>query len=178
VLNTDEVRLPQLIQSVPNDSEEYKLACQVYNHELFFISLSPRPEETTPTGLLRATIDNSFGSYDAFLEKYKEAVLNVWGSGWVFVVVKNNPQFSSWSLEIVPTENHITPLNTKRETATTLQIPIACIDVWEHAYYTQFKSDRAKFFDNCMKVYDWQKIRLLYNAATRLSYDYTKPFEM
>ncbi|KAH9627567.1 hypothetical protein KSS87_009567 [Heliosperma pusillum] len=107
-----------------NPSPEFNDAAQVWNHEFFWDSMQPGGEDSPKLGLLRH-IEEDFGSFTNFKEKFTEAALTLFGSGWVWLVLKKDEK----RLVIVKTSNAITPI------------------VWDdiHAYYLDYKNDRAKY---------------------------------
>ncbi len=106
-------------------------AAQIYNHTLFWESMTPNGGGT-PTGPLLDKINESFGSFDKFKEQFVAAGLGQFGSGWVWLVEANG------KLEIVKTPNAETPLTDGKK-------PLLVCDVWEHAYYLDYQNKRADF---------------------------------
>ncbi|KAL9238714.1 hypothetical protein vseg_013099 [Gypsophila vaccaria] len=116
-----------------NPMPEFNDAAQVWNHEFFFDSIQPGGGDSPKLGLLKQ-IEKDFGSFTEFKEKFIEAAITLFGSGWVWLVLKKNEK----RLAIVKTSNAITPIVWD-------DIPLICIDVWEHAYYLDYKNDKAKY---------------------------------
>lgn len=104
---------------------------QIYNHNLFWLSMTPNGGGTAPAPLLEK-ITAAFGSFDAFKEQFVNAGIGQFGSGWVWLVSNQG------KLEIVKTSNAETPL-------TEGKTPLLVCDVWEHAYYLDFQNRRADF---------------------------------
>ena len=121
----------------------------VYNHKFFFEIMTPNKSQ--PTGELKKAIEKDFGSYDKFVEEFKKAAKDVFGSGWAWLVLDNNGKLS-----ITTTSNQDSPIS---ENLT----PIIGIDVWEHAYYLQYKNNRASYIDNWMNVINWDKASKIYS---------------
>lgn len=117
----------------------------VFNHELFFQIMRP-VRQNEPTGKLAQAINRHFGSYDNFKNKFKEAALNRFGSGWAWLVNDDNG-----NLYIITTPNQDTPLHAGIN-------PILPLDVWEHAYYLKYHNRRGDYIDNWFNVIDWNKI--------------------
>ncbi|MEG0686893.1 MAG: superoxide dismutase, partial [Erysipelotrichales bacterium] len=118
------------------------------NHNLYFSILgkaNPQPE-----GKLLELINEAFGSYDGFKEKFAQAGATQFGSGWAWLVVNNG------KLEIVKSANQDSPL-------TQGKTPILGMDVWEHAYYLNYQNKRPEYIENFFKVIDWKKVEALYN---------------
>lgn len=107
-------------------------AAQIYNHNLFWESMTPNGGGTPPVPLLDK-INESFGSFDKFKEQFVAAGLGQFGSGWVWLV-----EADGGKLEIVKTANAETPLTDGKK-------PLLVCDVWEHAYYIDYQNKRADF---------------------------------
>ena len=107
-------------------------AAQVWNHTFYWNSMKPGGGE--PTGAIADAINGSFGSYAAFREQFAAAAATQFGSGWAWLVKSGD------KLEIVKTANAETPLTTDKK-------PLLTIDVWEHAYYVDFRNARPKYID-------------------------------
>ena len=108
-------------------------AAQVWNHTFFWNSLSPNGGGQ-PTGAVADRIDADFGGYDAFRAQITEAGLTQFGSGWAWLVEKDG------KLAILKTPNADLPMKHGAKALFT-------IDVWEHAYYIDYRNARAKFID-------------------------------
>lgn len=104
---------------------------QIYNHNLFWLSMLPNGGGT-PSAALLDKITAAFGSFDAFKEQFVNAGIGQFGSGWVWLVSNNG------KIEIVKTANAETPL-------TDGKLPLLVCDVWEHAYYLDYQNRRADF---------------------------------
>lgn len=124
-------------------------AAQIWNHNLFWNTLSSRPTPLTGgEGIatkLGEMINNSFGSFDAMKDKFKAESLGRFGSGWVWLVQKGD------DLEIYSTPNAENPLT---EGGTAL---LGC-DVWEHSYYIDTRNDRGQYIENFWNIVDWEVV--------------------
>ena len=109
-------------------------AAQVWNHSFLWHSMTPN--KSKPSQDLLNNIIKNFGSYEKFAEEFKTAGLSQFGSGWVWLVF--NPATNT--LKIEKTSNAETPLTKKL-------IPLLTCDVWEHAYYLDYKNLRADYLD-------------------------------
>lgn len=118
-------------------------AAQVWNHTFFWNCLSPNGGGA-PSGKLAEAIDKAFGSFDKFRERFTQTALTTFGSGWAWLV-KN----ADGSLDIVSTSNAGTPMTDGR------QALLTC-DVWEHAYYIDYRNARAKFLENFWNIVNWE----------------------
>lgn len=138
----EELNLTQIISSAPAGAI-YNNAGQVYNHQMFFDSLSANPHKE-PDGALALAINENFGSFEKFKEQFENAAKSLFGSGWVFLA--NDCQNK---LEIIPMSNAGNPITLGKH-------PIMCIDVWEHAYYLDYQNRRPDFIKSFWNVFDWQ----------------------
>jgi Fe-Mn family superoxide dismutase len=111
-------------------------AAQVWNHTFFWNCLSPKGGGE-PSGALAEAINKSFGSYGDFKQKFSTACAGQFGSGWGWLVKSGD------ALEIMTTSNADTPLKHGKDALLT-------IDVWEHAYYIDYRNDRGKFIATIM----------------------------
>lgn len=123
------------------------------NHSLFWTVLAPKAGGS-PTGDLAKAIDSTFGSFDAFKEKFAAAAATRFGSGWAWLVVNKDG-----GLEVTSTANQDSPLMTG-------QTPILGLDVWEHAYYLNYQNRRPDYVKSFWNVVNWSKVAEYY-AATR-----------
>ncbi|CAO2838000.1 unnamed protein product [Amaranthus hypochondriacus] len=121
-----------------NPLPEFNDAAQVWNHDFFWESMQPGGGDSPKLGLL-LQIEKDFGSFANFKEKFVEAAMTLFGSGWVWLVLKRKEK----QLAVVKTSNAITPIVWD-------DIPILCLDMWEHAYYMDYKNDRATYVNNFM----------------------------
>jgi Fe-Mn family superoxide dismutase len=118
-------------------------AAQVWNHTFYWNGLSP-DGGGEPGGALGAAIDSAFGSFSGFKEAFIKSAIGNFGSGWTWLV-KNG----DGSLEIVNTSNAATPLRDGRT-------PLLTIDVWEHAYYIDYRNARPKYLEEIWKIVNWK----------------------
>ncbi len=120
-------------------------AAQVWNHTFFWNSLSPKGGGE-PTGKIADAIKTEFGSFQTFKEKFTDASVKQFGSGWGWLV-KN----SAGKLEITSTSNAENPM-TKGMT------PLLTCDVWEHAYYIDYRNRRADFLGAFWNLVNWEHV--------------------
>ena len=119
-------------------------SAQVWNHTFFWNSMKPAGGGK-PSGALAAAIDKKWGSFDAFKEAFTKSAVGNFGSGWTWLVKKPDG-----SVDIVNTSNAATPL-------TTADKPLLTIDVWEHAYYIDYRNLRQKFVETFLdKLVNWE----------------------
>ncbi len=118
-------------------------AAQVWNHTFYWHSLSPNGGGE-PTGTLLNAINTSFGSFDEFKAKFTDSAINNFGSSWTWLV-KN----ADGSLAIVNTSNAATPLTDEGVT------PLMTIDLWEHAYYIDYRNLRPDYLNAFWALVNW-----------------------
>lgn len=135
-----EKSLEEIVKS--SEGGLFNNAAQVWNHTFYWNCLAPNGGGE-PTGKVAEAINDAFGSYANFKEKFTEAATSQFGSGWAWLV-KN----SSGKLEITKTPNAETPLT---EGAT----PLLTCDVWEHAYYVDYRNARPKYVDAFWNLVNW-----------------------
>ncbi|MCX8020803.1 MAG: superoxide dismutase [Chitinophagaceae bacterium] len=120
-----------------------------WNHSFFWEILSPSGGGA-PTGKLADAINGAFGSFDAFKEKFTQAGMTRFGSGWAWLIVT-----ADGKLEITSTPNQDNPL---MDVAEVKGKPIFGVDVWEHAYYLKYQNRRADYLAAIWNVVDWNKV--------------------
>ncbi|ROR35029.1 superoxide dismutase [Inmirania thermothiophila] len=118
-------------------------AAQVWNHTFYWHSLSPNGGGA-PTGAVAEAIDRAFGSFDAFKEQFTQAAVTLFGSGWAWLV-----RNADGGLEIVQTANAGNPM-------TEGKTPILTCDVWEHAYYIDYRNARPKYVEAFWNLVNWE----------------------
>lgn len=121
------------------------------NHALFWELLSPEKQDVTSD--VAQAIDDAFGSFDAFKEQFTAAATGRFGSGWAWLVVNKEGQ-----LEITSTANQDTPISEGKK-------PILALDVWEHAYYLNYRNVRPNYIKTFFEIINWKKVSELYQAA-------------
>ncbi len=117
-------------------------AAQHWNHSFYWKCLSPKGGGE-PKGKLAESINKSFGSFAAFKEKFSAAAVGTFGSGWAWLV-KN----LDGSLMIESTSNAANPMTAGKK-------PILACDVWEHAYYIDYRNNRAGYVEAFWKIVNW-----------------------
>lgn len=119
---------------------------QFLNHNLFFSILK---KDVEINGEILDAINEKFGSFEAFKEKFSDAALSIFGSGWAWLSLDQG------NLEISTTPNHENPLMDGKE-------PILNLDMWEHAYYLKYKNDKKTYVENFFQIINWEKVNELY----------------
>ncbi|WP_413789587.1 superoxide dismutase [Metabacillus rhizosphaerae] len=132
-----------------------------YLHTIFWTIMSPNGGGK-PSGMLMREINQSFGSFEKFKAHFTEAANNVEGVGWAILVW--SPR--SRRLEILQAEKH-------QNLSQWDVVPILVLDVWEHAYYLQYKNERKKYVDNWWNIVNWREVERRFHEAQQLKW---KPF--
>jgi Fe-Mn family superoxide dismutase len=117
-------------------------AAQVWNHSFYWNCLSPKGGGK-PAGRLAAAIDAAFGSFDQFVSQFKNSALGKFGSGWTWLV-----QSGDGTLTIRNSDDADNPLRWD-------QTPLLVCDVWEHAYYIDYRNERAKYIEAFWHLVNW-----------------------
>ncbi|QPG04850.1 superoxide dismutase [Fe] [Salinimonas marina] len=134
--------LEEIIKSA--DGGLFNNAAQVWNHTFYWHCLSPNGGGE-PTGELADAIKSKWGSFDDFKAAFNDKATGNFGSGWTWLVKK-----SDGSLDIVNTDDADTPVAGNEYT------PIITCDVWEHAYYIDYRNARPKYLENFWAVLNWE----------------------
>jgi Fe-Mn family superoxide dismutase len=116
-------------------------AAQAWNHAFYWQCLTPRA--CTPGVAAAQAINAQFGSVEEFRQQFTQVALNTFGSGWAWLIGNNDGK-----LEIVSTSNAETPLTRDR-------VPLLTCDLWEHAYYIDYRNARAEYVTAFWKVLNW-----------------------
>lgn len=119
-----------------------------YNHSLFWKLMSP-DGGGKPGGELGSAIDSKWGGFDKFVDEFNDAALKLFGSGWVWL---------NADLEIVPTANQDTTMALGKGE------PLMGLDVWEHAYYLDYKNKRDEYIKSWWQVVNWEFIEKRYRG--------------
>lgn len=117
-------------------------SAQVWNHTFYWNSLTPNGKGA-PDGALAEAINAKWGSFDKFKEEFTKSAVGNFGSSWTWLVKK-----ADGSLDIVNTSNAATPLTTDAKAL------ITC-DLWEHAYYIDYRNVRPKYLETFFKLANW-----------------------
>lgn len=125
-------------------------AAQIWNHTFYWHCLSP--SKTQPGKSLAAAIDQAFGSLDDLKTQFNQSATGNFGSGWTWLV-KN----ADGSVGIVNTSNAATPL-------TEGKTPLLTIDVWEHAYYVDYRNARPKYLEEIWNIINWDFVTKNYEG--------------
>ena len=137
-----EATLEQLI--LTTTGPVFNNAAQVWNHTFFFNTLTPEPVNLPSE--LEFAITRDFGSVEEFKTKLMKAATDIFGSGWAWLAQDN-----AGTLHIIQESNAGNPLRAGYK-------PLMTIDIWEHAYYIDYRNRRAEFIDKLWNLIDWKKV--------------------
>jgi Fe-Mn family superoxide dismutase len=118
-------------------------AAQIWNHTFYWHCLAPNAGGE-PTGAVAEAINKNFGSFQAFKEKFTDAAVKTFGSGWAWLVLNPNG-----TLTIESTSNAATPLTDASKK------PLLTCDVWEHAYYIDYRNSRPNYMAAFWNLVNW-----------------------
>lgn len=127
-------------------------AAQAWNHTFFWDCMSPNGGGE-PKGELKEAIDRDFGGLEPFMKQFSDAAATLFGSGWAWLASDDQGK-----LEIMPLSNADTPLKHKKT-------PILTLDVWEHAYYIDYRNERPRFIEQFKDVIHWDFAQKCYLEA-------------
>ncbi len=133
-------------------------AAQVYNHDFYWDCITPNTNQISQD--LKKALDETFGSLDAFKEKFLNSATTLFGSGWCWLVF----DVASKGLQIVQTSNAQTPI-------TQNQVPLLVVDVWEHAYYVDHKNARPAYLEKFYSHINWEFVSQAYEYAIKNGMD-------
>ena len=136
-----------------SDGAIFNNAAQAWNHVFYFDTLSPHAKHH-PAGELSHVIDEQFGSFEELKQRMTSMASTLFGSGWVWLAAD-----SDGKLYILSKSNAGTPLTDGLK-------PLLCIDVWEHAYYIDYRNARKDAVEKLWKIIDWAKVEERYNAIS------------
>ncbi|HGJ5856215.1 superoxide dismutase [Fe] [Arsenophonus nasoniae] len=118
-------------------------AAQVWNHTFYWHCLAPNAGGE-PTGKIAEAINQNFEEFEKFKKQFTDAAIKNFGSGWTWLVKQANGKLS-----IVNTSNAATPLTGNDK-------PLLTVDIWEHAYYIDYRNVRAEYLTNFWSLVNWQ----------------------
>lgn len=153
--------LEDIIRS--SEGKLFNQAAQVWNHTFYWHCLSP-DGGGEPSGSLKECIEHCFGSLQKFKDEFNEKAAGNFGSGWTWLVKKGKGK----QLEIMNTSDADTPITDKE------LVPLFTVDVWEHAYYIDYRNERPKYLDSIWEVVNWDFVQYNFDhpesAATQFQH--------
>jgi superoxide dismutase, Fe-Mn family len=131
-------------------------AAQSWNHTFYWYCISPRSEDQKMSAALEQAINAAFGSKEKFMEQFVASSVGNFGSGWTWLV-----KDSAGKLSIVNTSNAETPI-------TKSMVPLFVADVWEHAYYIDYRNLRKAHVEALLKIANWKFASEQYSAQREM----------
>jgi len=128
-------------------------AAQHFNHTFYWKCMTPG-RRAEPTGALKRAIDDSFSSFDAFRARFTRDAVGLFGSGWCWLVARRDGR-----LDVEAMPNAGCPLQKG-------DVPLLTCDVWEHAYYIDYRNERANYVESFWKILDWRFVAERYAEAS------------
>lgn len=136
-------------------------AAQVFNHDFFWDCMTPKTQEMSAE--LSEAIKKDFGSIEKFKEEFMTKATTLFGSGWCWLVLSGD------KLEILQTSNAQTPM-------TEGKIPLLVVDVWEHAYYIDYKNARPNYLEKFWSFTNWEFASTMFANAKVKGMDAIKEY--
>lgn len=139
------------------NSKLFNNACQAWNHTFYFNCLAPETETGECSDELMIQIEKDFGDFDTFKQKFNELAINHFASGWAWLIWKTD------KLIIKTTPNARNPLTDDG------QIPLLCVDLWEHSYLymREYAADRKAYVHALWKIINWKFVNQQFAEATK-----------
>lgn len=147
---TSELELEEVVKL--SSGGVFNNAAQAWNHTFFWHCMSPNGGGK-PTGELLIAIERDFGSLEDFMKQFSQAATTLFGSGWAWLATDPKGK-----LEIMALSNADTPLKHNKT-------PVLTLDVWEHAYYIDYRNARPKFIEQFRDVINWSFVDQCYKGA-------------
>ena len=136
----DKANLEEIVLN--SDKSLYNVSAQSWNHDFYWKGMCAPTQSSLP-GDLKKEIEKAFGSLDSFKEKFNKEALGHFGSGWAWLIKTKGGE-----LKITSTHDAHTPLKEGHK-------PLLTCDVWEHAYYLDYKNNRGGYLDGFWKIVNW-----------------------
>ncbi|HVR85495.1 MAG TPA: Fe-Mn family superoxide dismutase [Planctomycetota bacterium] len=138
----ERMTLDEIVRSSVGEAKIFNNAAQIWNHTFYWNGFSPKGGGE-PRGAMADGIKTAFGSYPDFVKKFNEVATGVFGSGWAWLVRKKDGP-----LDIVVTKDAANPMTDGMK-------PLLTCDVWEHAYYIDYRNARPKYVESFWKLVNW-----------------------
>lgn len=141
----ESMSVEEIVATAP-DGPLFNNAGQVMNHTLYFLQFTPTPTTDRPKGKLAEAIERDFGNFENFQTEMTDAGTSLFGSGWVWLA-----QSKDGRLTIVKEANGSNPIRHGLK-------PLLGFDIWEHAYYLDYRNRRTDHLANLWKIIDWEVV--------------------
>ncbi len=143
--------LEQIIQKASPDDGVFNNAAQIWNHTFYWNGMSPE-KSSEPEGELVKRIEASFGSIEKLKEEFISVAAGQFGSGWAWLIAEDGV------IKVMSTSDADTPIRNDKK-------PLLTCDVWEHAYYIDYRNDRGSYLEKFWDLINWQFVEENYNKA-------------
>lgn len=158
-VDTSKVTLEELLSNISKYSTKMRNnAGGHYNHSLFWELMKAPGNAAAPSPALMTAIQRDFGNMDTLKTKFNDAAKSRFGSGWAWVILKNDHK-----LDVISTPNQDNPL---MDIAETKGMPLFGLDVWEHAYYLKYQNKRPDYINAWWTIINWDYINNRYSKMT------------
>ena len=147
----EEMSLEEIIKR--SDGKIFNNAAQVWNHTFYWNCLTPGGSDNMSEELSEAILE-SFGSLEEFKKKFNESAASLFGSGWTWLVKKPDG-----SLDIINGSNAETPMSDE------INVPLLTCDVWEHAYYVDYRNTRPEYLNAFWSLVNWEFVSQQHQAS-------------
>jgi Fe-Mn family superoxide dismutase len=138
----EKLSLDEVVRASVAEPKVFNSAAQAWNHAFYWNGLSPRGGGG-PAGALADALSAAFGDVDSFRRKFTEAAVGHFGSGWAWLVKRKDG-----ALDVVSTHDAACPITDGHR-------PLLTCDVWEHAYYVDYRNARPKYVEGFWKLVNW-----------------------
>ena len=138
----EKMSLEEMVVASVGEAKIFNNAAQTWNHTFYWNGLSPKGGGE-PKGAMAEAINKAFGNFADFQKKFTDTTVNLFGSAWGWLVKK-----ADGSLDIVGTKDAGNPMTDKHK-------PLLTCDVWEHAYYIDYRNARPKYMEAFWKLVNW-----------------------
>ena len=136
-----------------SSGQVFNNAAQAWNHAFYWQCLAPVKGRRRPSATLAKAIDTRFGSLEAFKDRFTQVAVDTFGSGWTWLVLDRDG-----SISVGSTSNAGSPIRTHG-------VPLLTCDVWEHAYYIDYRNERLKYVEAFWELANWDFVNRNYEAA-------------
>ncbi len=155
IQGTEYIDMPLIEILLKADGPLFNNAAQAWNHSFYWQSMQSKQSLPRAGSPLSRAIDKDFGSIEKLRGELKRIAAGQFGSGWGWLVKDD----SNGRLSVMATSNAENPLRKRL-------IPILTVDVWEHAYYIDYRNDRAKYLDGVMGLLNWEFAERCFSEST------------
>jgi len=133
------------------DGALYDNAAQAWNHTFYWLGLKKNSPPIAPDGDFMKAIDSQFGSIEEFQDRFMECAKNLFGSGWTWLICNENGE-----LNFINTHNADNPIRYEASH------PLWTCDIWEHAYYIDYRNKRPKYLEGIWNLVNWPFVEETY----------------